>query len=224
MPDFETRTFPATLDCRYLLQAPPAPAAESALIVTLHGFSANPESMLRLTRILFGDNHWIAALQGPNQFFLNSASQEVGYAWITNQNPAPSIRLHHDMVRRVLHDVSTAHGIPVSRRILAGFSQPVGLNYRFAATFPDEIRGVAGICGGLPGNWERGPYGDVTAAVLHIATREDEFYPPAVTGQYEQRLKLRAADVEFHLFDGGHRMPASARSVVQSWMGRILTR
>ncbi len=171
MPDFETRTFPATIDCRYLLAAPSAPSAESALIVTLHGFSANPKSMLRLTRILFGDSHWIAALQGPNQFFLGPGRPEVGYGWITNQNPAPSIRLHHEMVRRVLHDVSAEHEIPPNRRILTGFSQPVGLNYRFAATCPGEIRGVVAICGGLPGNWDDGPYGNVTAAVLHIATQ-----------------------------------------------------
>ena len=102
--------------------------------------------------------------------------------------------------------------------------QPVGLNYRFAATFPDEVRGVVGICGGLPGNWEQGSYRQVTASILHIATRGDEYYPPAITGQYEQRLKLRAAEVEFHMLDGGHRMPTSARPVVQSWMRKILTR
>jgi len=64
------------------------------------------------------------------------------------------------------------------------FSQPVGLNYRLAVTYPDEVRGVIGICGGVPKNWEDGNYGRASAALMHIARREDEIFPPAVTEKY----------------------------------------
>jgi predicted esterase len=95
------------------------------------------------------------------------------------------------------------------------------MNYRFAATHPAEIRGVIGICGGIPRNWEEGPYRPVTAAVLHIARREDEFYKPEVTERYADRLRLRAADVEFHMLDGGHRFPSKARPIADAWLARI---
>src|SRR5205814_2381110 len=117
------------------------------------------------------------SLEGPNQFFLDNGTSKVGYGWNTSRHPASSIRLHHDMVLHVLHEAGAEHGIGPERRILLGFSQPVSLNYRFAATHPDAIRGVAGICGGLPGDWETGSYRPVTAAALHIARREDEYYP-----------------------------------------------
>ncbi len=214
--------FSARLDCHYLLQLPEAEDSGTALVVTLHGFGQTPEAMLHLTRKLFGPRHIIASLQGPNQFFLDEKTLQVGYGWNTNRHAASSIRLHHDMVLHVLNEAGREQGIPPQRRILAGFSQPVSLNYRFAGTFPDAVRGVVGVCGGLPGDWETGSYQPVTAAVLHIARREDEYYPPAVTEQYPARLRLRVMDQEFHLIDGGHRVPSQGRAIVEGWLGRVL--
>jgi predicted esterase len=214
-------SFTARLDCRYLVHAPEPLDERAVLVVTLHGFSANPDVMLRLTAAMMGPRHVIAAVQGPNQFYLGMGSNEVGYGWATHKHPDSSVRLHHDMLLHVLNEAGREYGIPASRRILAGFSQPVGMNYRFAATHPDEIRGVIGICGGIPRNWEEGPYKPVTAAVLHIARREDEFYKPEVTERYAERLRLRAADVEFHMLDGGHRFPSKARPIAEGWLARI---
>ena len=219
---FGERTFSARLDCRYLLHVPDTIDSRTALVVTLHGFGQNPEAMLRLTAMTFGPQHFIASLQGPNQFFLNESAQDVGYGWNTNRHPASSIRLHHDMVRHVLEEAGGEHGIPIARRILCGFSQPVSLNYRFAATFPDAIRGVVAVCGGLPGDWETRKYQPVSAAVLHIARRADEYYPAAVTEQYPERLRLRVKDQEFHLMEGGHSMPSKGRAIVEGWLDRIL--
>lgn len=216
------RTFSARLDCHYLLRPPGAPDTRTVLALTLHGFAHTPESMLALTGHLFGARHAIAALQGPNQFYLDARAQDVGYGWITKRHPAGSIRLHHDMVRHVLSEAGDELGIPPERRILVGFSQPVSLNYRFVATFPDAVRGVVAICGGLPGDWETGDYRPVTAAVLHLARRQDEYYPAAVTEQYPGRLRLRVMDVEFHLLDGGHRMPSKGGDIVEGWLKRIL--
>jgi predicted esterase len=95
------------------------------------------------------------------------------------------------------------------------------MNYRFAATHPHAVRGVIGICGGVPKNWEEGPYQKVSAALLHIARKEDEFYAPAVTERYSDRLRLRADDVEFHMLEGGHRFPSKAGPIVEKWIGRV---
>jgi predicted esterase len=216
------RTFTARLDCHYLLRPPEKPGARAALVVALHGFGQTAETMLELTARLFDPRHAIASIQGPYQFYLRDEARTVGYCWNTGRRPHESIRLHHDMARHVLQEAGQELAIPVERRILVGFSQPVSLNYRFAATFPDRIAGVVGICGGLPSDWESAPYHQVTAPVLHIARREDEFYPPAVTEQYPGRLRLRVKDVEFQLLDGGHRMPSKGRGIVEGWLERIL--
>jgi len=222
MQNIVDQSFSARLDCHYLLLSPETIDEHTPLVVTLHGFGGNPESMLQLTARLFGRSAVVAALQGPNQFFLDPAAREVGFGWITNRRPAESIRLHHEMALHVLAEAGKRYGIPVARRVLVGFSQSVALNYRFAATHPDAIRGVIGICGGLPGDWESGAYRPVTASVLHIARSGDHYYPPAATQLYPDRLRQRAADVEFHLIEGKHQVPSGGREIVEPWLKRVV--
>ena len=221
----EHRTFSAQLDCHYLLAKPDVVDERTLLVTTLHGYGMNAGTMLRLTASWFPEQ-LIAAVQGPSSFFLSAGTpaSEVGFSWVTRDHAASWIRLHHEMLLRVMDEVGQQYRIPPERRLLVGFSQPVGLNYRFAATHPDAVRGVIGICGGMPGNWEQGPYRKVSAALLHIARREDEFYAPGVTEQFPNRLRLRADDVEFHMLDGGHRFPSKAKPIVDSWIERVFTR
>jgi predicted esterase len=215
-------SFPARLDCHYVVRAPETVDAGTLLVVVLHGFAQDAESMLPLTEKLVGRQHVIVALEGPNQFFLPGKGGEVGFGWVGSRHARNSIRLHHDMVLHVLNEAGREYGIPPERRILAGFSQSVSLNYRFVATSPGAVHGVIGLCGAIPSDWEEGDYRPVTAAVLHIARREDEYYPPATTEHYAAKLRLRVEDVEFHLLDGGHRFPSKGNAIVEGWLGRIL--
>lgn len=224
MDDVRHCTFSARLDCHYLLRAPEPVDEQSLLVVTLHGFSSNPEVMLGLTGLLFGKRHVIASVQGPNQFWLGLHSSDVGFGWGSNRHAESSVRLHHDMVLQVLNEAGRTYGIPPERRVLVGFSQPVSFNYRFAATHPSAVRGVVGLCGGLPSDWETADYRPVTASVLHIARRSDEYYPPEVTERYPDRLRTRCQDVEFHLLDGGHRVPSKGAPLVEQFTARLRTR
>jgi len=220
----ERRSFEARLECNYLLHAPARLDNRTLLVLALHGYGSNPEVMLRLTRTMLGTVHAIASLQGPSQFFpSNTPDGAVGYCWASPAHSQASVRLHHEMVLHVAKEAGDRFGIGPDRRLLVGFSQPVGLNYRFAATHPAEIRGVIGICGGVPRNWEDGG-GKVSAALLHIARREDEIYPPAVTEKYADRLRARAGDVEFHLLDGGHKFPSKAGPIAERWIARVFGR
>ena len=214
-------SFTARLDCHYLLHVPDTVTGKTLLAVVLHGFGQTPEVMLRLAGGMLGPQSILASLQGPNQFYVSQNPNEVGYGWITHRHAESSIRLHHEMVLHVLNEVGRQYGVPPERSLLAGFSQPVGLNYRFAATHPAAVRGVIGICGGIPKNWEEGPYQRVRAALLHIARQEDEFYRPEITGHYAERLRLRAEDVEFHMLPGGHRFPSQAGPLVERWIARV---
>jgi predicted esterase len=219
----EECTFDARLECHYLLQAPAHVEDRTLLVLAFHGYGSTPEVMLRLTRAMLGPDHVIASIQAPSQFFSpNPASDQVGYCWATPKHAPFYVRLHHEMLLHVAGEMAARFGIGAKRRLLAGFSQPVGLNYRFAATHPEEVRGVIGICGGIPKNWETGgEYGRVSAALLHIARREDEIFPPAVTEKYADRLRLRADDVEFQQLDGGHKFPSKAGPSVERWIGRV---
>ena len=223
---FERHAFPASLECRYLLHAPAEGAAETVLAVALHGYGSDPETMLRLTVPLLGANHIVAAIQAPNQHYAGGPSAEAtaAYNWGIRDHWESTVRLHHDMVRATLAELRERFQLPAARCLLMGFSQPVGLNYRFIATHPDEAAGVLGICGGVPRDWEDPKYKRVDAALLHISRDQDEFYPNELVTKFPDRLRTRAGDVEFHLIPGAHRFPSKAGSIVQPWLERVFGR
>jgi predicted esterase len=221
----QQHTFTATLECRYLLHVPDIIAPNSLIVLALHGYGSNPDAMLRLTTPLVGEQHIVAAMQAPNQHHANpglpNAESVPAYNWGIRPHWQSSISLHHDMVRKTLAALRERFRAGSKRCLLVGFSQPVGLNYRFIATHPEEVGGVIGICGGVPRDWEEDKYQPVQAAVLHISRDEDEFYPLDAVSNFAERLRRRARDVEFHLLPGQHRFPSKAGVIVKPWMERV---
>jgi len=223
----QQHTFPAALECRYLLQAPHNVAANPLIVLALHGYGSNPEAMLRLTTHLLGEEHVVASLQAPNEHYGNlglpNAESVPAYNWGIRPHWDSSVRLHHDMVRQTLARLRRQFDVGPERCLLIGFSQPVGLNYRFVGTHPGEVAGIIGICGGVPRDWEEDKYQPVPAAVLHISRDQDEFYPLDVVSTFAERLRRRASDVEFHLLPGPHRFPSKAGEIVRPWMERVFS-
>lgn len=214
MASTEVLSLSVDLECRCLLRVPDEPDP-NAFIFALHGYGMDAETMLRLAATWFPD-YAIASLQAPHHFYRDMGAREVGYSWATHAQSEQSVRVHHELVLQAFE----ACGAAAAKRLLLGFSQPVGLNYRFAASYPAAVRGVIGVCGGVPKDWETGAYQPVQAALLHIARTEDEIYPPDVTRLYPERLRLRAPDVEFLEFAGGHRFPSLAQPAVRDWVRR----
>ena len=118
--------------------------------------------------------------------------------------------------------ILTAEGVAdPSRVFLLGFSQSCALNYRFAFTHPETLRGVIGICGGLPGDWETSTtYRQSQIDVLHLAGTRDEFYSPERVQDYEKQLQTRARSVVFKSYDAGHEIIREMRPDVVQWLTR----
>jgi predicted esterase len=212
-----------SLEAAYLLRVPANVDHSTILVLTLHGFGSNPEAMLRLTAAALGEQCLIASLRAPNQSYLsgNFASSEIGYNWGTRGHPDLNVRLHHEIVAAVAAELRKQFSIPAERTMLMGFSQPVGLNYRFIGTYPREAGGVFGICGGVPKDWEEDKYQAVTSPILHISRSEDEYFPAEVARGFPGRLRHHAADVEFHMLPGEHRFPSKAGPIARNWMQRV---
>jgi predicted esterase len=204
----------ASIDCRYIDHEPER-CDPTAVIFALHGYSMNASVMLRLAEMWF-PAHRIVSIEGPYPFYTSLEKREVGYSWAAHTRSQESVRLHHEIVRKVFE----RSGAPPEKRVLLGFSQSVGLNYRFSATFPDEVGAVIGICGGLSKEWETGDFHPVSASLLHIGRTEDEAYPITQVRDFPRRLRLRAVDVEYLEYPGGHKFPASAGPDVSDWLKR----
>jgi predicted esterase len=219
----EVHTFTAPLDCRYLLQLPDSSEPKDVVVLALHGYGMTPESMLRLTVGLVGPGFAVAALQAPFQHYqaLRGANSAAAYNWGIRDHWASGVRLHQDMVRQTLAALRERFGLSATRCLLVGFSQPVGLNYRFVGTHANQVGAVLGLCGGVPRDWEESKYLPVEVPILHISRDQDEFYPNEQVKEFPKRLAAHASDVEFHLIPGQHRFPSKGAAIVRPWMARV---
>lgn len=214
-------TLKAEIELYYDLYAPGAGPAP--LLVALHGYGSNKGWMMREAREHAPEGFAVAALQGPHQHMKEPREKggppRYGFGWLTNFRPGESVALHHRALLDLVESL-VARGVARADRVfLMGFSQSCALNYRFAFTRREALRGVVGICGGLPGDWETSQaYGATRASVLHLSGTRDEFYTPARVADYAERLRARAADVEARAYDAGHEFVPEMRADVRAWL------
>src|SRR5216684_879715 len=143
------RSLSVKIKLYYDLQvAQPAPAP---LLIALHGYGASKRQMMREAQTIAPEGFAIASLQGPHQHLKEAKEPggplRFGFGWLTNFHPEESIAAHHRALLEMI-DVLANEGIADQERVfLLGFSQTCALNYRFAFTYHDRLRGVIGICG-----------------------------------------------------------------------------
>lgn len=220
----ESGEFTIRRPARFLLDSPtPEGRGAPVVVVALHGYGMNPAEMLGLTRDLLGPSLVIAALEGPNSVFIGKDPRATrsGFHWGTRETTDFHVDVHHQMVQGLVQVLAERFQAGPERFLLLGFSQSVGLNYRFVAARPGVFRGVIGLCGGIPGNWDSGGEAAVESAIFHLARTEDQFFPVAEASRVEERLRRRASDVTFHLEPGRHRFPLKSAGPIRSWVERV---
>src|ERR1044072_3101450 len=206
-----------------LPEARPAP-----LLIALHGYGANKRQMMREAWALAPKEFAIVSLQGFHQHMKMPKEPggplRYGFGWLTDFHPEDSHAIHHQALLDLIKNLTDDGIIDAERVFLLGFSQTCALNYRFAFTHPDVVSGVIGICGGMPGDWETSEtYSPTSAAVFHLAGSRDEFYPPSRVADYEDRLRLRAQNVEFKSYDAEHEMVPAMRKDLNAWLTKHAT-
>lgn len=215
------RTLEARVNLYYDLR--PGTSSPAPLLIALHGYGANKRQIMREAQLMAPEHFAIAAMQGFHQHIREPREQggplRFGFGWLTNFKPEDSVAVHHRAVLDLIETL-TAEGVAdPSRVFLLGFSQSCALNYRFAFTHPEHLRGVIGICGGIPGDWEtNATYRESSIDVFHLAGTRDEFYPPERVQDYQRQLKTRARSVEFKSYDAGHEFVPEMRSDVVQWL------
>jgi predicted esterase len=215
------RTLAAEIKILYDLVLPSE--SPSPLLIALHGYGANKRQMMREARSIAPAGFAVASLQGFHQHIREPKEKDgplrFGFGWLTNFRPEDSIAVHQrallDLINSLVDDGTASR----ERIFLLGFSQSCALNYRFAFTHADCLRGVVGICGGLPGDWESSElYKPTSADVFHLHGAQDEFYPPARVAGYAEQLRMRAGDVRIKSYAAGHEITQPMREDVSAWL------
>jgi phospholipase/carboxylesterase len=217
------RTLEARVNLYYDLR--PGTTAPAPLLIALHGYGANKRQMMREAQLLAPKTFAIASLQGFHQHigepWQTGGPLRFGFGWLTNFRSEESVAVHHRALIDIIETLTREGVADPSRVFLLGFSQSCALNYRFAFTHPEKLRGVIGICGGIPGDWETSTtYRQAAVDVLHLAGTRDEFYSPERVQDYEKQLQTRARSVVFKSYDAGHEIIREMRPDVVQWLTR----
>ena len=205
----------------------PGTISPAPLLIALHGYGANKRYMMAEAQLMAPEQFAIASLQGFHQHMREPRQEggplRFGFGWLTNFRPEESVALHHRALIDLI-EMLTNEGIADPARVfLLGFSQSCALNYKFAFTHPERLRGVVGICGGIPGDWETSTtYRHADIDVLHLAGTRDEFYTPERVRDYERQLKTRARSVTFKSYNAAHEIVPEMRSDVVQWLSSQL--
>jgi predicted esterase len=226
MTDLEPKTdltLQARVSLYYDLQ--PAPGSPGPLLIALHGYGANKRQMMREAQAMAPNGFAIASLQGFHQHIREPREAggplRFGFGWLTNFRSEESVAIHHQALLDLINTLIGEGVADPTRIFLLGFSQSCALNYRFAFTHGDKLRGVIGICGGIPGDWETSEaYRSSDISVLHLAGIRDEFYPPERVQDYESQLRVRARSVAFKSYDAAHEIVPEMRRDVGQWLAR----
>jgi len=222
MPDGNLdRTLKAEINLYYDFK--PAPKSKAPLLIALHGYGANKRQMMREAQQIVPDNFAVASLQGFHQHIREPKEPRgplrFGFGWLTNFKSGESVALHHRALQDLITALVASNKVDPERIFLLGFSQSCALNYRFAFTHPELLRGVIGIAGGLPGDWDTNTlYRAATFSVFHLAGATDEIYPPERCLNYERQLSTRARDVQFKTYDAGHEIVQKMRDDIKEWL------
>ena len=208
-----------------LLARTPEWGAPAPVLLGLHGYGMDAESLLAVLVKVAPPSFLVVSLQGPHSTLVrgvDDAGQERGFHWGVSANAEDNRLVHRRAVVAAL-EWAAANGGDCGRTVLAGFSQPCSFNYRLAASPPDgrPFAGVLAFCGGVPGEWT-GP-GEPTAAsaatdVLHVSTNHDPYYPASRIAPYREILVSRFRSAAHSLYDGGHRVPSASMDEVQAFL------
>ena len=215
------RTLAARISLYYDLHV--TTSAPAPLLIALHGYGANKRQMMREAQQMAPEGFAIASLQGFHQHirepWVRGGPLRFGFGWLTNFRPEESVAIHHQALLDLISQLVQEGVADPARIFLLGFSQTCALNYRFAFTHPERLKGVIGMCGGIPGDWETNHgYHGSQLDVFHLAGTRDEFYTPERVRDYERQLASRARRVIFKSYDAAHEIVPQMREDVRQWL------
>jgi predicted esterase len=216
-------TMKAEIDLYYDLYVPEDRPKRAPLLITIHGYGAHKRYMMREARLVAPDNFVIASLQGPHQHFRRTEDgYRVGFGWLTDYKPEEYVRLHHKFVLDVIDKLDNEKVIDRPQVYMFGFSQSCALNFRFAFTYPDILKGIIGVCGGIPGDLDSNPvYQPFDAKTLYLYGNDDEFYPLEKFTAFDKRLKEMLPNYHSKHYEAKHEITDEMREDIREFLARI---
>ena len=210
----------AEIKLYYDLYLPENLKTPAPLLLAVHGYGAHKRYMMREARLVAPENFVVVSIQAPHQHFRPTDSgYKVGFGWLSDFKAEESVLLHQNFILDVIEKLAEKEIIDMEKVYLYGFSQACALNFRFAFTFPDIVRGVIGVCGGIPSDLETSEnYQPTNADVFYLYGNEDEFYPLEKFQGFEQKLRNYLPNFQSKFYDAKHEITNEMREDMKNWL------
>lgn len=211
----------AEINLYYDLYVPKGAPTPAPLLITVHGYAAHKRYMMREAQLVAPENFAIISIEGPNRFWrvTDKGEYKPAYGWLTDRRSEESVALHQEFILDVIAKHAGAGEIDPERVYLHGFSQACALNFRFAFTHPDALKGIIGICGGIPSDLDENPeYSPTEADVLYIVSDNDEFYPLEKLKTFEKKLSEYLPHFSSKQYEAGHEITDEMREDISAWL------
>ncbi len=208
----------AEINLYYDLYIPENFVQNAPLLVAVHGYGAHKRSMMREAQLIAPENFVIVSLQAPHQHFRQTdGSYKIGFGWLTDYKAEESVALHHNFVLQVIGKLEKNKIIDAQKIYLYGFSQACALNFRFAFTFPETVKGIIGVCGGIPSDLETNEnYKLLNADVFYLYSTEDEFYPLEKYENFTAKLEKHIPNLQTRKYQAKHEITDEMREDIKN--------
>jgi phospholipase/carboxylesterase len=183
----------------------PLTPASSRIVVLIHGWSGDENSMEIFSRSLPADTIQLFP-RGP------LALDEGGYGWVrARQETWPAMDVFSpvcsDLMQEIQLRLSDLNRTPETLDLM-GFSQGAAVSYALSFLFPSKIRRVAALAGFLPAGASLEPgLSSQSYFIAHGA--RDETIPVAMARESVGMLQKAGASVQYCEGPSGHKLSAN---------------
>jgi predicted esterase len=214
----------AEINLYYDLFVPENFTTSAPLLIAVHGYGAHKRYMMREARLVAPDSFVIASIQAPHPHYRPTADgYRVGFGWLSDHKPEEYVRLHHKFVLDVINKLDSDGLIDRGRIFIYGFSQACALDFRFAFTHPEVLKGIIGVCGGIPGDLETNPgYKLFSAETFYLYGDDDEFYTQEQFAGFNDKLAAMLPNYRSKHYNAKHEITDEMRSDITEFIKTTL--
>lgn len=214
----------AQLELYYDVYVPDRLTTPAPLLIAVHGYGAHKRYMLREAKLVGGDRFVIASIQAPHPHYRPTPDgYRIGYGWLSDEKPEQHVRLHHRFVLDVIDRLASEQLIDREAVFMYGFSQACALNFRFAFTYPDVLKGIVGVCGGIPGDLDTNPlYKPFGTSAFYLYGDDDEFYSQEQFAGFNSKLADLLPNYRSKHYNAKHEITDAMRADIRVWLSEII--
>lgn len=215
----------AEIKLYYDVHVPENISKPAPLLIAVHGYGAHKRYMMREAKLVTGEGFVIASLEAPHPHYrpTKDGGYAIGYGWLSSERADENVRLHHKFVLDVIDKLGGDGLIDRTQVFMYGFSQACALNFRFAFTYPEILKGIVGVCGGIPGDLDTNTiYKRSAAETFYLYGDDDEFYTQEQFAEFNNKLAATLPNYTSKHYAAKHEITQEMRVDIKEFLASLV--